>query len=236
VKKALLTLIAPLFALLFIPGLAAAQGQYVSGTTGVDVSWPNCSASIPSVSFGIVGATGGTVYSDNSCMAAEANHFKNLSFYANTGWNNTSVHINANSPKVCVIGDNNCLAYNYGYNAGLQAVQYAEFQTLNANSMWWLDVENGNIWNTDTAQNRSSLQGEYDALLANSIIAIGAYSTTAQWNSITGNWINGWPSWGATTWKTAKQAAKYCTGHEFTGGKSYLMQYQGRNLDQDYAC
>jgi len=63
-------------------------------------------------------------------------------------------------------------------------------------------------------------------------------STTAQWQAITGGWINAWPSWGATTWTTAKQAQTYCTGHQFTGGPSYLMQSKARTskLEQDVAC
>jgi len=67
---------------------------------------------------------------------------------------------------------------------------------------------------------------------------VGVYSTTAQWKSVTGGWQNNWPSWGATTWTTAKQAQTYCTGHEFTGGTSYLMQYRPKNakVDYDVAC
>jgi hypothetical protein len=93
-----------------------------------------------------------------------------------------------------------------------------------------------NTWNIDTAQNQNSLQGSYDALKSNSATTIGAYSTTAQWQSITGGWKNGWPNWGATTWDTAKQAAKYCTGHQFTGGPTLLIQFNIKKLDQDYAC
>src|ERR1051326_1528465 len=115
-----------LIALVLTAGVVAAKGQYTSGTTGVDISWPNCTTSVPSVTFGIVGVTDGQGYSTSPCIAKEASHFKNLSLYVNTGWYNQSTHINPTSPKVCATGDNNCLAYNYGYNAGLYALNAAQ--------------------------------------------------------------------------------------------------------------
>jgi hypothetical protein len=130
-----------------------------------------------------------------------------------------------------------CAAYNYGYSAGKDAVNYALSQGLHS-SKWWLDVETMNTWSSDSAQNQKSLQGEYDAIAATGATTIGAYSTSAQWQTITANWQNNWPSWGATTWTTPKQAQAYCTGHQFTGGPSLLMQYKSKQskLDQDVAC
>lgn len=217
------------------PAEAAAGSPYRTGTVGYDVSWPNCNATPPAhPAFGIVGVSNGTGYSQNPCLSQQAAWFSNLSLYVNTGWYDQSTHINPSSPKVCASGDQNCLAYNYGYNAGLYALSYANSLNIHA-STWWLDVENGNTWNADTTQNRNSLQGEYDALMANSVTTVGAYSTTAQWNSITGSWQNNWPGWGATVVHTASQAAQYCTGHRFTGGPTYLIQFSG-SLDRDYAC
>ncbi len=232
--RLLRALVPALAALVLIAASAEGFGVYQSGTTGVDVSYPNCSAKIPSVAFGVVGVTGGLVYSQNPCLAAEASHFKNLSLYANTGLNaDPTGSAYYRQAQVGCNGDVYCAAYNYGYNAGVAALAYANSQGVHA-AMWWLDVETGNTWNSDTLQNRKSLQGERDALVAAGA-TVGAYSTTLQWNGITGSWLNSWPNWGATTWRTASQAAKYCTGHQFTGGPTYLIQYSGR-LDQDYAC
>ncbi len=233
-RRGVFSLALALVGALVTAGTALGAGGYQSGTTGVDVSYPNCSARIPNVAFGIVGVTGGLVYSENGCLAAEAAHFGNLSLYVNTGLNADPV----GSPyyreaQAGCNGDVYCAAYNYGRNAAEDAIAYANGQGVQATT-WWLDVETGNTWNADTAQNRQSLQGEYDVLSANGWI-VGAYSTTAQWNSITGTWLNGWPNWGATTWRTASQAKTYCKGHQFTGGPTYLIQYSGR-LDQDYAC
>lgn len=208
---------------------------YPSGATGYDVSWPNCTAKPPThPTFGIVGVSDGTGYSQSPCLAKQAAWFPNLSLYVNTGWYDQSPYVNPSSPKVCATGDNNCLAYNYGYNAGLYALNYANSQNIHS-STWWLDVETGNTWNTDTTQNRNSLQGEYDALMANGVTTVGVYSTTSQWDTITGTWLNNWPNWGATTVRTASKAATFCSGHQFTGGPTYLIQFSG-SLDQDYAC
>ncbi|HEX6482252.1 MAG TPA: hypothetical protein VF043_25690 [Ktedonobacteraceae bacterium] len=236
-KKVVLSFTVALMALLVTTGVAAAQGPYSKGTTGVDIGWPNCTMSVPAATFGIVGVTDGLGYSTSPCLAKEASYFKNLSLYVNTGWYNKSTHINATSPKVCATGDNNCLAYNYGYNAGLYAINAARSVGVSS-ATWWLDVETSNTWNTNVVQNQNSLQGEHDAFVAHGATTVGVYSTTAQWQSITGSWHNNWPSWGATTWTTAKQAQTYCTGHEFTGGTSYLMQYRPNNskIDQDVAC
>ena len=236
-KKVVVSFALALMVVVLTAGVASAKGQYTSGTTGVDISWPNCNQSVPGVTFGIVGVTDGQGYSTNPCIAKEASHFTNLSLYVNTGWYDKSSHINYTYPKMCATGDNNCLAYNYGYNAGLYALNAAQSAGVSS-ATWWLDVETSNTWNTDVIQNQNSLQGEYDALAANGITTIGVYSTTAQWQSITGGWQNNWPSWGATTWKTPKQALTYCTGHQFTGGPSYLMQYLPTNskLDHDVAC
>src|SRR5579883_2936713 len=101
------------------PVEAAAASIYPSGSTGYDVSWPNCATKPPShPRFGIVGVNDGAGYSQNPCLAKEAAWFPSAGLYVNTGWYNQSSHINPTSPKVCASGDENCLAYNYGYNAG----------------------------------------------------------------------------------------------------------------------
>lgn len=225
-----------LASVMLLGSTALAQGVYTSGTVGNDVSWPNCNARPPTnAAFGIVGVTGGLGFSQNSCLAKQSTWFKNLSLYVNTGYPGSYRGLDyQNFPNACASTDLNCLAYNYGYNAGQYALNYAASQGLN-NTTWWLDVETDNSWTTDYQQNRNSLQGETDALKAAGVTTIGVYSTTAQWQSITNAWQNGLPNWGATTWTTAKQAAKYCTGHNFTGGGTWLIQFKGK-LDQNYAC
>ena len=215
----------------------AASSYYASGSTGVDISYPNCTAKISPVNFGLVGVTNGLVYGHNNCLASEAKNFADLSLYVNTGLNASSSSSYYVQAQAGCNGDVNCAAYNYGVNAAKDALAYAQAQGVSS-AKWWLDVETSNTWNKDTVQNQKSLQGELDTLTANGAAVGGVYSTTAQWNSITGSWQNNWPSWGATTWTTAAQAQTYCTGHQFTGGPSLLMQYKSKQskVDQDLAC
>lgn len=238
-KRFMIALVSAIAATLVLAGASASGlSPYVPGTIGVDVGWPNCGSTIPKATFGIVDVSGGTGYSLNPCLSQQAAKYQNnLSFYVNTGWNVNSSYINPASPKACTAGDTDCLAYNYGYNAGLYALRAAS-QVGASSTSWWLDVETDNTWNVSTLQNQNSLQGEYDALMGGGATSVGVYSTTAQWQTITGSWKNGWPSWGATTWRTASQARTYCSGHQFTGGPSVLMQYLPRrtNIDQDVAC
>ena len=79
-KKVVISFIVALMALLVTTGVAAAQGPYSSGTTGVDIGWPNCNTSIPQVTFGIVGVTDGQGFSTSPCIAKEASYFTELEF------------------------------------------------------------------------------------------------------------------------------------------------------------
>ena len=51
---------------------------------------------------------------------------------------------------------------------------------------WWLDVETANTWQTDTTMNAADLQGTLAGLQAAGATTIGAYSTSSQWDTITG--------------------------------------------------
>jgi hypothetical protein len=238
-KRLLTGVVALVAAFIFFSStaFAAAGSPYIPGSTGVDVSFPTCSATIPQAAFGIVGVTGGMAYTTNSCAAEEASHFQNYSLYINTGLNASSSSPYYVTAEQGCNGDARCAAYHYGYNAGIQAFQYAQSLGLSS-KVWWLDVEIENTWNDDVTLNQQSLQGEHDALIASGVTNVGVYSTTAQWKTITGSWQNYWPGWGATQLPSAQQAQQYCTGHEFTGGPTWLIQYKNpqSQIDQDVAC
>lgn len=236
-KRSLLAVIASLLFGVTTMTQVSASSYYQTGSVGVDVSYPNCDTTLPKAAFGIVGVTGGLVYSHNDCLAAQASKFTDLSLYVNTGLNASTASPYYVAALESCGGDPLCAAYEYGYNAAVDALAYADSQNVTSDR-WWLDVETENSWNADVMQNRQSIQGAYDALIAHGATMVGVYSTTYQWGEITGGWKNNWPSWGATTWTTAKQAAKYCKGHEFTGGPSLLMQFKAKraSVSQDVAC
>lgn len=236
-KKVLVLAASAAASFLLLSQGALASTWYPTGSVGGDIGYPNCATKVPSVDFGVVGVTGGLVYSHNNCLLSESKKFGDLSFYVNTGLNTSSSSTYYTQAQAGCNGDLNCAAYNYGYNAALDAVNYAKSLGLSGDR-WWLDVETSNTWSASAVQNQKSLQGEYDALLASGTAMVGVYSTTAQWQAISGGWQNGWANWGATTWTTAKQAQTYCTGHQFTGGPSLLMQFKSKQskIDQDVAC
>jgi hypothetical protein len=218
-------------------GIASAATLYPPGSIGVDVSSPNCGAQIPaSATFGIVGVTAGTAYSVNPCLAAQAAHFPQaLSLYANSGWNDHSTNLDPSSPKACPPGDADCLAYNYGYNAGLAAYDAATAAGVSS-TVWWLDVESDNSWNEDVIQNRNSLQGEHDALTVRGATIVGVYSTTSEWQTITGGWQNGWPNWIGADDAASGQDRQGCSGHQFNGGPTQVVQSDRHGIDRDIAC
>lgn len=230
------------FALVFlisisITGIAQAL-SYPSGEVGQDISWPNCgNLKFAPASFGIVGVTGGLSFHPNQCVGEEASLYKsNLSLYVNTGYPGLPYTEKYSSyPYDCSSSDMNCLAYDYGYNAGKYATTYALSHGVVSNS-WWLDVETVNSWSNSTSVNISSLQGEYTAI-KNSLSPniIGYYSYPAEWTTLTNNWNNGNPSWVATDSNYKSVAIKQCQGNDFTGGDTELTQYIGK-LDLDLAC
>ena len=105
---------------------------------------------------------------------------------------------------------------------------------------WWLDVETGNTWQSDTTMNVAELQGMVAGLQAASATTVGAYSTASQWNSITGGTTTSTPSlsaipdWipGATS---QAQAQSNCNLPSFTSGTVMVTQWTG-SPDNDYAC
>ena len=108
---------------------------------------------------------------------------------------------------------------------------------------WCLDVETVNTWQSGTsgqAMNVADLQGMVAALQQAGASSVGAYSTSSQWNKITGGTtslpgsLSGMPDWipGA---KTLSGAKSNCGLASFTGGQVRVTQWSGRP-DNDYAC
>jgi hypothetical protein len=114
--------------------------------------------------------------------------------------------------------------------------------TLARNYHWWLDVETGSIWQASTKLNVADLQGMVHALQRAGATNLGAYSTTYQWDQITGgttttaagslyalsDWIPGATSLGG--------AERNCGQPPFTGGRVTVTQWSGGRHDSDFAC
>ncbi len=158
-----------------------------------------------------------------------------------------------------VVGANSpACAWEYGYNRAARDVSWlsAAANTIDAQESavsvsgaasaypWWLDVETVNTWQSGTSGQRmnvADLQGMIAALQQAGAPSVGAYSTSSQWNQVTGGTTSsaagslyGIPDWipGA---KTLTRAKSNCGLASFTGGRITLTQWSGRP-DNDYAC
>jgi len=203
----------------------------------LDVSWPNCYINpLYHQDTAIVGVNGGLSFRPNKCLKKEVGWFNKISLYVNTGYPGTTLAKKYYSyPKNCALSDESCLAYNYGFNSGLYAIQYAISNRVFSN-LWWLDVETSNSWSANVAFNKASLIGIEDAINQRVILPIiGFYSNKHQWNIITGNWQNKQPSWLATGSTSKELAISQCNNTSFTGGAVWLTQYT-IGLDKNYVC
>jgi len=221
---------------------------------GYDISYPQCGGAYPSNPlFGIVGVNGGKVFSVNPCLASEISWAGGAigQLYANTG--NPGPALSAfwpsgqTSPRYC---DPNNLdtadcAYDYGFNAAQHSFNtataaYSQVGLTGspAQTRWWLDVETGNSWRSDTSLNVAALQGEVAYLRDVAGVArIGFYSTQLQWNTITGGSpaFNANQSWvaGASSLKAARDR---CTQPAFTGNVIVYTQYPSQGFDANNVC
>lgn len=278
------------------PAIAKTKGgggsSGVSSSTGTDVSYPQCTATLPSGrAFAVVGANGGLANTYNGCLGSEwtyalattgvtkqvkaqtyldtadpgnavadwpspANYGNYPSTTLSTPYGSCTYAAGSSGPGAM----SNACAYIYGYDMvaggisdgakGIVAGDISAFQsatggTLNAQPVW-LDVETSNSWLTGTsglAMNVADLNGMVAALRAtNSAAVVGVYSTTYQWNQITGTptastagslW--GLPEWGAGA-TSQSNAASNCSHTPFTGGTISITQWTANGWDYDYSC
>ncbi len=224
--------------------------------TGNDVSWPQCARrmTLPSgQAFGIVGVNGGLANNTNTCLTQELS-WANAS-NGGTGQDKAALYVNtanpgnlgvADWPKSgtstkygdCVnSADNQACAYVYGWNmAQLDATSRGVANP--ASYKWWLDVETGNSWETNMANNSADLEGMTDYF--QSIGArVGLYSTSSQWGQIAGKVSSG-SLLGLDSWLTGasslSSARANCSLTPLTGGKVTVTQYVSKQVDYDYSC
>jgi hypothetical protein len=241
------------------------SGAAAGTAIGYDISYPQCNASFPaSPAFGIVGVNGGRVFSANPCLGTGDGPSElawagtNAELYANTAnpgpalsthWPNGQT-----SPEQCNTAANpgsdtaEC-AYDYGWNAASDSYRDAvtayvslgwaaagSTRTPVANA-WWLDVETANSWTSSTTFNVDALQGELDYLRSVGAASVGFYSTTSDWQTITGGTssFSAYQSWmpGASS---LSEAQANCIGGGVTGGGVALTQYPSNGFDADYRC
>ncbi len=219
------------------PALAQTS-PYVSGTTGYDVSYPNCSAA-PSGAFGIVGVNGGRAFSYNSCFASEysyATAFGTPSAYINTGYSGAygkNITTPCSSAPSTIVGRAHRQAWSIGCSEADTSYSHAGVTP----TMWWLDVETGNSWSTSNLTlNQNAIQGATDRFTALGF-SVGVYSDASFWQTITGP--NGWtPNGLAAEWLAAGPCPTQANPNTgFNSAPVWLLQGGTVNgVDSDTAC
>jgi hypothetical protein len=182
-----------------------APGAPPGGSTGHDISWPQCDSAYPALGgFGIVGVTDGRAWSANPCLASEyqwaGGYPRTPDLYMNTAnpapfsgyyWPTSGAQDPALCQDATSTTDPGC-AYDYGWHSAANALSTATSALGGSpQGIWWLDVETGNTWNGDASSNAADLQGSIDYLVAQHVAAVGVYSTAAQWDAITGGYSTG---------------------------------------------
>ncbi len=215
----------------------AALDPYAPGTTGYDISWPQCGGRYPDPPHvvTIVGVNRGHMFSGNPCFASEAAWAgPGITLYVNAGGLPLDDVSGLTGVRTCAVLDIACRSYNWGRAAAADDLARVAAAGVRS-SMWWLDVELDPRWRADHASNTAVIRGLLEGLRAAGLV-VGIYSTSYQWGYITGNlWNPAVPLWvpGA---RTADEARQFCdAAHAFGGGVTWLTQWTVV-YDQDYAC
>jgi hypothetical protein len=219
---------------------------YRAGTTGYDVSFPQCGKPLPKGgSFGVVGVTNGLPWSANPCLGAEYQWARTMSSPASLYLNTAnpgpaSKYWNRSGPGACEdptsYSDTGC-SYNYGWNAAADAFAVASSATSGASrtNFWWLDVETINSWEGSHEANVATIEGYIDYLSGKGVSGVGIYSTAYQWALITGSYdLPSVPNWVAGG-SNQRTASRLC-GASFTDGPVWLVQYSSKGAGSEYVC
>jgi hypothetical protein len=225
----------------------AAPMPYTPGSTGHDISYPQCGGAYPAGGFGIVGVNGGYPFVHyNPCLADEYAHSQQPALYINTGYDPLYTQVDGRhtvpeclTKSVVIQGSlEQKAAWAVGCSEASRSMAYAASQGVANTRGWWLDVETENSWSsTDLSLNQFTVQGLVDTLHRNSPAAIGIYSTRYQWHKIVGSLpVSGVrANWVATGSLSADEAHTHC-GSGFSGAPVWLVQYLQGGFDTNYVC
>lgn len=223
------------------PGEVAPQSLlpwsgYEAGLVGYDISWPQCPNSnfpAPPFDFAVIGVNDGRAMTKNECFAAQL-------AWARQAPHAPSLYLNTNSPPDgyahadCKSTDSGCLAYHYGYEAATFAVKAAGTAAAAIQS-YWLDVETGNRWSENKADNARVLQGFVDSLTSQGK-KVGIYSTSYQFGRIAGSFAPKLPNWVPGVAHGPQDGPAACREAPAFGGGTVVMVQWTWTYDGNYAC
>jgi hypothetical protein len=257
VHKIALSFIATL--MLVAPVSAARAKASASTASGYDISYPQCNGAYPTNTiFAVVGVNNGKASTFNPCFASElawANAANGTAsqpkaqIYVNTGnpgdvlaqynvttWPTSSIAADPYGTCSGTYTNNSACAWEYGY----ERAQADLSQIGSATYRIWLDVETGNSWSNNLAENQADLEGMIYSFNTAGVPQVGIYSNSYQLGQITGtvsstSSLNGLKDWipGATSLSGAQSN---CHLAPLTaGGQVTITQYTG-TFDKDYSC
>lgn len=236
---------------------------------GNDISWPQCNRALPKdAAFGIVGVNNGLANTTNPCLAEQLEWAEAIgetdqppstgqpaiALYVNTAnpgltgsWWPTSNEYPVGRTVANPYGDcakaaervGEACSYMYGYAKAYDDA-YVRGIASPSDYLWWLDVETGNSWSTDTDWNRAVLEG-MTAFFHSIKADVGIYSSGYQWAQLVGEVgsssnLHPLPSWLAGA-RTVTGAKARCSDPPLTGGGEVTMtQFVSRGFDYNYSC
>jgi hypothetical protein len=233
--------IAGLVIIAMLGGASVASAQadpYQPGTTGYDVSYPQCGGVAPAGSFAVVGVNGGRPFNYNPCLAAEysaAPKPPTPSLYINTGYSRAyrkNITSSCSNGSLSVSGTNaQRQAWAIGCSEAERSLTYAGQQNAVTVSMWWIDVETANSWSaSNLSLNQFTIQGAATRI-AQTGLPVGVYSNASMWQTITGAGFT--PVGIEADWETA---GGQCSSSGFTASPVWLVQSVAGGVDSDLAC
>jgi hypothetical protein len=210
-RSAVVVALAVAAALLAAPGSASAAASRV----GYDVSYPQCTPTLPSgQAFGVVGVNGGLSTKTNTCLAEQLTWAWRSSGVV-VSQPKAQLYLNTANPGelldqvvtwptagdtpygTCAGTNSMACSWQYGYERAENSVvsfftpaaRAAAVDSQPDRYTWWLDVETENTWQSGSsaalARNRATLEG-MTAYLVSRGAKVGLYSTRYQWSRIAG--------------------------------------------------
>lgn len=240
-----------LFALLLaiaLGVLVAAPAQAVD--YGHDVSWPQCPGRLPmppeSTSFVVVGLTNGLAFTENPCLAFQAEWVTDRGLrgqaYAMATFPTNAQYDTYSDDGPWPTTTRADRLRNVGFAEGRAAVASLVAVGWQPERIW-IDVEPrpAQPWPTATSaqrlENRHIITGLMHAL-ARAGYAHGIYSYSSAWQAIT----DSWPLPGVPVWSPAgrldfpSEASDLCVNPSFSGGTVHLAQWTDGTYDYDMTC
>jgi hypothetical protein len=236
---------------------AASAAPSDDSLVGVDVSYPQCGASLPTGhAFALVGVNGGRATSTNPCLqtqldwASEARGgtvHDDIQLYVNTGNPGSDGHLwpqsGDNRYGSCDGRNSRSCAYEYGWE---RARDDATDRGVSSPEqyMWWLDVEIANTWDYSSGgdtRNAAVLEGMTEYFTSIGVRGVGLYSTRYQWSQIVGNGVSATSSLnGLSNWRPAGSdldaARATCDVAPLTPGGVVEMTQYTMDFDYNHTC